>query len=126
MPFLVITKRAGLVHDTELQERPFEATLSRLAVATLEEVHRLVGRMVRQRSEGSYEDWCAAYPLTLKAADIPESGGSVGPLPDGTLIEVEATTYDRLGHDLDLSPRRIFNDPEQKLVDAWNAKEAQR
>lgn len=70
MPFLVTTKRPD-----------------RTVVATLEEARDYIAR-------GADRGGCLTYDqLTSLDATVTESGGMVGPLPDGTLITVEATTW---------------------------------
>ena len=62
--------------------------VSRRAVATLEEARKATRRKLEPFLPGGVLEGDPAK--WLKAAwSIPESGGSVGPLPDGTLITVE-------------------------------------
>jgi hypothetical protein len=49
-----------------------------VAVATLDEAHDYVGTMTDD--DATWNEW---------RRDISAEGGSVGPLPDGTIIEVE-------------------------------------
>jgi hypothetical protein len=96
-----------------------EVIVSRRAVATLEEAQRAAAEIT------------LPYALTVQPAEdkamsaacsaITESGGTVGPLPDGTVIEVEPTTLARLCADLyeDLSD---YGDDEP--IKRWNAKQA--
>jgi hypothetical protein len=81
MPFIVTTKsRYNGANDLG-----YSAVVSRQAVATLEEARRAcLGALDAAHLHGS--------PVTVyrDAVDLPESGGTVGPLPDGKVIEVLA------------------------------------
>jgi hypothetical protein len=44
------------------------------------------------------------YDLSQKARELPESGGMIGPLPDGTLIEVYRVSWSEL----------------ERIIDAYN------
>jgi hypothetical protein len=52
-----------------------------MAVATLEEARRVVGRACLGSTSLNLEN-------IEQARTLPDSGGTVGPLPDGTVIEV--------------------------------------
>lgn len=61
-----------------------------LVVATLEEAREIALSSVLsgERAHGDPE-WVGRYSeLDANARELPESGGKVGPLPDGTVIEV--------------------------------------
>ena len=62
------------------------ADTHRTAVATLDEA-RTAAYFACDAAK-PYED-----PFKDAACDLPESGGSVGPLPDGTVIEVRPVTH---------------------------------
>lgn len=110
MPFIVATNRA--CDDAECSPRCRNRRVSRRAVATLEEA-----RTAAQEPCGN--DLMARLDASL----IPESGGTVT-LPDGTVIEVEAQTWDQIGHAADLSNRQIFNKTEAEILVAFNARES--
>ena len=59
------------------------------------------------------------FPERWPGRLIPESGGTVGPLPDGTVIDVELVEY------ADLWPYDILGaNWQQRTIDAFNTKEA--
>lgn len=62
--------------------------VSRHAVATLEEA-REIGREMCNLGPGDQFGHDHYLPCSAQFDDLPESGGTVGPLPDGTVIEVE-------------------------------------
>jgi hypothetical protein len=78
MPYVVTTRRASA---TRTAPPSHNDVFSRREVATLEQARRTAG----QACLGS-------TPLNLenieRARTLPDSGGTVGPLPDGTVIEV--------------------------------------
>lgn len=82
-----------------------DATESRLAVATLDEARIGASMEVRQAElradeQGIGTPWHDAEDACY---DLPESGGTVGPLPDGTVIEVRQVDNGRLSW---IRPRR--------------------
>jgi hypothetical protein len=81
MPYIVTTRQKRRAPVTD--ER-YMAHLSTRAVATLEEAHRICDDAFAATGLGAH------YTLVVPG----ESGGTVGPLPDGTVIEVERVTYD--------------------------------
>ena len=58
---------------------------TRTAVATLDEARKAAYRIRRER-----------YPSAYGQINLAESGGVVGPLPDGTVIEVQHVHWDEL------------------------------
>jgi hypothetical protein len=121
MPYIVTTKRPAKVdHDEERAEREH---VSRRAVATLEEARDFIYSLC---AETDVDDERIADDIDR----LPESGGTVGPLPDGTVIEVEqgpdeeqmlrdlrewvGMHYAPMGHD----------DVARLWCDAYNARQA--
>jgi hypothetical protein len=128
-PYIVTTKRrlAGRVNvpTADAGPQPFGGeryrVLSRRAVATLDEARMHTWRTVSLQ---------AAYAVSA----LPESGGTVGPLPDGTVIEVEATTWQALAEyggllsdgGLIYAAERGSPDAQQRILDAYNARQHSR
>lgn len=83
MPYVITTR--AIVHPQ---------IASRRAVATLDEVRRHVGGIVTLNRSAFYSTGFDAAQKQIAA--LGESGGSVGPLPDGTTIEVQAFDTDSL------------------------------
>lgn len=81
-------------------------TTTRRAVATLEEAFNAAPEPVRNAF------WAARLALMA----LPESGGTVGPLPDGTVIEVERVWWP------DLADAAGMIGPHQSIIDAYNAR----
>jgi hypothetical protein len=59
-------------------------------------------------------DW---VDLAYAVRSLPESGGTIGPLPDGTVIEVEPANWDTL------KPDWNAHDTDQTCCDAYNAQQ---
>lgn len=115
MPYTITTHRPGK------HERPIEDgdRYSRRAVATLEDARE----HLRCELPGAYE-WITDGDYADMMADIvalPESGGTVGPLPDGTVIEVAQVSWLALGAGL-----KVENPTDQKILDAYNAAKGER
>jgi hypothetical protein len=113
MPYVVTTKRP----------RPQEggcgeilAVVSRRAGGTLEEAqaeaHRIVNAQPHRLSDPLWNNAIEAWP---------KSGGTVGPLPDGTVIEVEPVEwywlYDKSGYG------RTSQASDDTVIAAFNARE---
>lgn len=80
MPFIVTTKRPcpACVHGPAGGGEHRPESVSRVAVATLSDVH---DRIVREHGAGDL--------TTIDLMLVNDGGGSVGPLSDGTTIEVK-------------------------------------
>jgi hypothetical protein len=125
MPFIVTTKRPT-DRGFSLSEEPVHE-VSRRAVATLEEnphsnVKDEVARiMLRAGVVQQGQFWARAI------LGLTESGGTVNPLPDGTMIQVERVTWKRLG---EASGFVMLSHPEptglakREIIAAFNAKQA--
>jgi hypothetical protein len=100
-PYIVTRKRPG----SYFAGREPQA-LSRRAVATLEEARTL---LIRSEHGGS-----------LSTALLDTLPGTVGPLPDGTVIAVEQTNWTDLAEPF--TPESFFG--EQAILDAYNARQA--
>lgn len=86
MPYIVTTMPAGSAAHPE--------RMARRAVATLEEA--------RERAEDTVFDHLGPERMpddrpvefATYARNLPEEGGTIGPLPDGTVIEVERVRWE--------------------------------
>lgn len=117
------TKRVGLVHGADGEEGPFEATLSRQAVATLEEaVQSAVNKICKAAFDAGTIEGYEQHETDARAID--ESGGSVGPLPGGTVIEVKQRQWYELAMDVGWDFYRDAHRDEAELLAAYNARES--
>lgn len=141
MPYIVTTTKptdpvfVGQIHMGTHTRDEWEAThVSRLAVATLEEAQQEAWGVVSGRP------WLNDVSTYQAAADVAhslaESGGTVGPLPDGTLIEVERVGYFDLADQTDvpkeprstswgeivMRPATVVTDAQ--ILAAFNARQA--
>lgn len=89
------------------------------AVETIEEARDKAGGIAQAQwtaSEGI--GWLPSH-LARRARCLPESGGTIGPLPDGCIIDVQPITYDELAGLVfdrkDYAP--MF---ESDIIDAYN------
>lgn len=90
-------------------------TTSAHAVATLNEARDWTAGEVAAHTSDP-----AVAEHIVKAVDLlPEEGGTVGPLPDGTLIKVHPIAYSSLGGMVGLKAADLPTD--QQILDAWNA-----
>lgn len=79
MPYIITTTETRGV----VTQRPMQATLRRHAAATLDEAQRRIDNH-REQDALNARPWPADVD-----SELPASGATVGPLPDGTVIEVE-------------------------------------
>jgi hypothetical protein len=89
MPYVVTTKRP-YVRRPYSEADEFLKPLFRRAVATPEEARDRAKAIVIAAMPMATADWRS---LRAAALTLPESGGTVGPLPDGTVIEVETSSW---------------------------------
>ena len=84
----------------------------RIAVATLEEAKRAADRIV------------GVNPVRAlgQINDLPADGGTIGPLPDGTVIEVRPVSAAELARLAGCTPHAFDPDGVEPLLDAFNAK----
>ena len=115
MPFITTTKRPVDAGHPEAPRDGWPA--SRRAVATLEEV--------ADRVDEQFADHSMSYRRVVLA--LPEAGGTVGPLPDGTVIEVHRAPWQRIWEWSGWSVPTIGPPDAREQVEilaAWNAREA--
>jgi hypothetical protein len=110
MPYTIATRQ----HPT------YNGTVTRRAVATLDEAREAIVAAGRIPPSGH------VYPAALMAAEsLPESGGRVGPLPDGTVIEVRFASWQQLGSLMGTAHAVIDNllddNAHGEIIDAYNA-----
>jgi hypothetical protein len=110
MPYIVTTKRRGYM-GLGLVRSP--RVVSRRAVATLEEAQGHVDVVVQE-----VVGW-----NTDAGHVIGPDGGTVGPLPDGTVIEVERISIAELARRAGITVPRAWH-TRTYLVDAYNARQA--
>lgn len=119
-PYIVTTKRRA--HPEPRPEGAVMLTVSRVAVATLNDAARLadIERLNRVDTVPEFR----AVLVQIKA--LPESGGTIT-LTDGTVIEVEQTTwahlwsYTALVPDTHVLAERGDAKAQQRILDAFNA-----
>lgn len=117
MPYIITTKRP-LAGNQTLDEAMENDDVT--AVATLDEA--------RAHLRPILADAFPHGPVGNRAAvrDLPESGGTIGPLPDGTVIEVQQVTWARLTHDAGLPVWHLTVPPlpkrAEQFVAAFNAR----
>jgi hypothetical protein len=122
MPYIITTaNRRGS------DEQPWFTT-SRRAVATLGEVERAIESALDAYYE-SRDDYSAAdhreYRRLLESTwTWDDPGGTVGPLPDGTMIEVERVSWPELGERAGLGYAHRARGGQ--TIDAYNAAQAPR
>lgn len=116
MPYIITTKQEHL---------DGWKPLSRRAVATLDEARSYAFRSMveywpdKQVGEGP------------NLMDLPGAGGTIGPLPDGTVIEIERVIWFDLARDLpEISWNMLtrassgYLSAQSKVFDAYNARSA--
>ena len=137
VPFIVTTKRPlsctcwGRVEAEMCRAcRKGGKDVSRRAVATLEEARQIVLDFLEFDIAAEQVDADMMDAQYRYAEALPESGGTVGPLPDGTVIEVERVSWHDLTHHAPNVGRfwlpATGGDEASRtaILDAFNAREA--
>jgi len=117
MPYIITTA-------TPLRGEPVHEPLDRItrtAVATLEEAREACYDVLIKLDN----DPAPYFDAHFAVDNMDDSGGSVGPLPDGTVIEVRPTTWERVARDAGLETWRLVTDPApvvgEQILAAFNA-----
>jgi hypothetical protein len=126
MPYIITTRRReslGWRPTGEVESAKVWEVKSRRAVATLDEAREAAHGIVNRAPAGRAEQYTSSPGRD--AMTLPESGGTVGPLPDGTIIEVAPVGRDDLFATLvpvqnrNTASARYW--PAERLIDAYNA-----
>ena len=87
MPYIITTKTPYMWQGNGPNGN---AGVTRRAVATLDEAREaVVAKVKRNPMTTTKREYVEAAKLVKAGNTLPESGGTVGPLPDGTVITVE-------------------------------------
>lgn len=116
-PYIVTVKE---VHRGHSAQEP-DLSVHRRAVATLDEARERCFRAWGPFDHPDGRDVNQRVPYLDSVRALPDSGGTIGPLPDGTVIEVERVTYDDLGGALSAGawlPEGPLTEPD--LIAAFN------
>lgn len=128
MPYIITVKRRvdapDLYRPEEVPERIALSTMSRRAVATLGEARKRCHDAVLNSELPNHAAMDPAHDLFYDAAlALPEQGGPLGPLPDGTVIEVEEVEWTELigpygpGNEW---PHPDDDHTQKRICDDWN------
>ena len=90
MPYIITTTADDPHVGTPAMER---VTVTRTAVATLDEARDVVTGIVEEREPFSHK---VQETAGSNLSAMRESGGTIGPLPDGTVIEVRPASWHEL------------------------------
>jgi hypothetical protein len=119
MPYIIKTTPSTIYAG---RARNFDAFPTRRAVATLDDAFEAVASVIdaaeaaRGDLPGPSRD---AY--MLDAANLPAGGGKLGPLPDGTVIEVEPWTEVELAAATTMTYDEMMTWPADRIIAAFNA-----
>jgi hypothetical protein len=121
MPYVITTKGPSTIPGVGTLR---EAVESRRAVATLEEASEACCEIID--AIPGIDDEHRHDPKLQPAYRLSECGGTVGPLPDGTVIEVERVSWLTLSSrvpDTDQAAGWLMFNEWDKVLDAFNARE---
>jgi hypothetical protein len=109
VPYIITT-----LHPWADATEPARRARTRRAVATLDEAKGAVIRELGPRIDSAYE-W-----------DLGLAGGTVGPLPDGTVIEVKRVAWLNLARGVGLDCGDMCAVPNAEILDVYNAEGSNR
>lgn len=89
------------------------------AVATLEDAQAYVSGVVSARTT-SADNRGARKTAADRLWSLPESGGEIGPLPDGTLVEIDYVNWADMAKSIG-KPYSEYDWRADELIDAFNA-----
>jgi hypothetical protein len=121
MPYIITTMRPA--NEAERREGYALAQTSKYgrAVATLKEARQDARNIIEDHAQ--QPGWTAEYIEARETARaLPESGGTIGPLPDGTVIEVERADVAALKAAALIPAGQNYS--TAYIIDAWNARNA--
>ncbi len=113
MPYIIETRDAATGAFRSVDIGP----LSRRAVATLEEARSGARRIVGEHTN-HYVDAQGQMIAAAQALGLPESGGIIGPLPDGTVIEVRHVDWPYLRAKAGRLP--VSTHSKEDVIEAFN------
>lgn len=88
MPYIIVVNQPGYLPD---QDPYAVADIEDARASAANEVDWSLERLHEER--GAFEGLNAYERAGVEAADLPDTGGVIGPLPDGYVIDVRKTTY---------------------------------
>jgi hypothetical protein len=117
MPYIITTKTP----QSRASYEPVRFDIDHAAVATLNKARAVASATIRSLA-GNGLTFNEAETAALASLDrIGESGGTVGPLPDGTVIVVRRTDRRELADSLGLTDREQSWMTDATLIAAFNA-----
>ena len=122
MPYVITTTADDPHVGVPMGER---VTVARRAVATLDDARDAVASYVGDYDAGSFNAHCRADDIESQVAAVAGSGGTIGPLPDGTVIEVQRVCWGWIigcAEDLGIDTDAVYADHgDIGIMDAYNA-----
>lgn len=129
MPYVITTKQPYLDAMWD-PEDPLPPRESRYAVATWEKAREVSRARIGEWSGRMPRTWLEPLALYVGQAEkLPENGGTIGPLPDGTVIEVKRADWCDLIDGMVERGDDYGDIPEggaQEILDAFNTREGDR
>ncbi len=115
MPYIICVNRPGYLPEQEP-----------VAVATLEEARDEATNALAQHGIAAKGEGMRLWvpPLVTTAQTLPEQGGTVGPLPDGSVIDVQQVGIKELARLCDFTPSASDGGvvTADVVIDAYNAR----
>lgn len=114
MPFIITTTSPN---------GSFHGEITSHAVGTIEEARDYV---LEDIGISEPDTWAEHDAIQASIDNLPESGGTIGPLPDGTTIEVSLATYDDLRASANLVGIELYglrDERRDQILDAYNTRQ---
>jgi len=124
MPYIITTTTIADPDGITPEITP-DPDITRIAVATLAEARQTVRSTVRT-TYGPHAPYLgqAGEVADATARDLNDASGTVGPLPDGTVIEVRRVSRDQIGIAIERSFHWTDHATDDELIAAFNGAHA--
>jgi hypothetical protein len=122
MPYIITTTTPGPRYSALANPRAYSRSVpdvTRTAVATLEEAREAVERKIRYLHAHAPEDHPDYRPFIPD--ELPDSGGTVGPLPDGTVIEVRQAPWRVIATEVGAPGDPLTDKAQAQVLAAFNS-----
>lgn len=108
MPYTICVNRPGYLPESDPT-----------AVATLDEAKAIIDSE-RDRYYGDHGTDASEHTIIVQTQNLPITGGTIGPLPDGYIIDVQRLDWIDLARLCGMDCGSLCAGPNQSIIDVYN------